>query len=133
MHYELTLPNAIQCADGYWTKRVVIDELIGEDEDIITDRARKSDGSGELLVSGPERITNILSRITVMVGNERRPGAKDRFSMPDYFRPLWEKAFSQDRVFTMIMARKYTQGPIHRFPAEMLKLQERAPPDESGP
>ena len=85
---NLSLPHAIQEPDGSWTKEVEIDEMTGEEEDILTDLTRASGGTGTYQVSGPDRITKILSRCTVRIGNTVR--TKDRFVEPDFFLKAWK-------------------------------------------
>lgn len=114
--YELTLPNAIRDAAGTWTKRVIIDEMEGGEEDILVDQSRAEGGTGLMAVSGPERITKILSRCTVQVGETmRRPEGKDRYELPDFFAKVWDLGFHSDRVFSMVRLRQLSLGNLYRF------------------
>jgi len=111
----LRLPNGIRDTKGNWTKEVEIDEMEGEEEDILTDQAREEGGTGLFKVSGPSRITSILSRCTTRIGEDTRPAGQDRYRLPDYFRTAWDNAFSTDRVFAMVRLRQLSLGPIYRF------------------
>lgn len=113
--WEIELPNAIQCADGSWTKSVVLSEMVGEDEDLLVDTTRAPGGKGTLAKSGPRRVTEILSRCTVAVGLDTRPEGKTRFHLPDFFTKTWEKAFSSDRSFAMIRLRQLSLGSEYTF------------------
>jgi len=112
---ELTLPNAIQTSTGKWTKSVSIDEMTGREEDILADRARDATGKGTLLRSMSRRMSEILSRCTIAVGDEKRPDGRDRKSLPDYFTPVWEQAFLADRGFAMIRLRQLSLGNDYIF------------------
>jgi len=112
MHIEL--PNAILGPDGTWTKDVDLLEMQGEEEDILADQTRKP-GKGTLLRSGPQRITDILSRVTRSIGNHTRPDGKDRYDLPDYFAESWRKAYTSDRVFAFIRLRQLSLGDEYTF------------------
>jgi hypothetical protein len=113
--FVLRLPNGIQDSKGGWTKEVEIDEMGGEEEDLLVDQAREQGGSGAFRVSGPRRITSILSRCTVRIGNEKRPEGKDRYDLPDFFEKQWASAFSSDRVFAMVRLRQLSLDNVYTF------------------
>lgn len=112
---EIKLPNAVQTAKGTWTKDVELDEMTGAEEDILVDMTRAPGGQGALAKPGPKRITEILSRCTCRIGDETRPAGKDRFSQPDYFKPHWAKAKSNDRIAALIRIRQITLGDAYIF------------------
>ena len=108
---RVELPLAIKVPGTQeWTKDVVIGEMTGFEEDILADMRKAEDGSGGFLVSGPSRVTKILSRITERIGDVSRPGGKDRFDLPDFFHDAWKTAYSNDRAHTLIRARMHSQG-----------------------
>ena len=111
----LRLPNGIRDTKGNWTKEIEIDEMTGDEEDILTDQAREEGGTGMFKVSGPQRITSILSRCTIRIGDDKRPEGNDRYKLPDYFRTAWDAGFSTDRVFSMVRLRQLSLGEIYRF------------------
>ena len=104
----LDLPNGIKTPGGKWTKKVVIDEMTGDEEDILVDQTRDTKGTGTYSKSIPKRLSEILSRVTVSMGDEKRPDGKDRWTLPDFFKDAWAAAFSSDRVFSMIRLRQNT-------------------------
>jgi hypothetical protein len=123
---EIKLPNAIYYGEerddegnitkpGEWTKDIEITESKGKDEDLLVSRARKGDGKGTLLTTVPARISKILSRVTVRVGKMKRPDGKTRDNAPDFFKNTWDKAFSSDRLFSMIRMREHTLGEDYDF------------------
>ena len=110
----LELPNAIRVG-GTWTKEVELEEMGGDEEDILTDQARETGGTGVFKVSGPTRITSILSRCTTRIGDVTRPAGKDRYDLPDFFKNEWQLGFSSDRMFGMVRLRQLSLGNIYRF------------------
>jgi hypothetical protein len=115
MAMVITLPNAIRQTDGKWVKEVEIDEMTGEEEDILADQTRKPGGKGILAKSSSQRMTEVLARCTVRVGEEVRPNGQTRDTAPRYFEKHWEKAFIGDRGFATIRLRQYSHGNIYRF------------------
>jgi hypothetical protein len=111
----LELPNAIRDGAGNWTKEVELDEMGGEEEDILADQSRETGGTGVFKKSGSARITSILSRCTVRVGATKRPEGKDRYDLPDFFEKVWQLGFSSDRIFTMVRLRQLSLGNVYRF------------------
>ena len=111
----IELPNGIQDTKGEWTKTVEIDEMTGQEEDILMDQARDEGGKGTFKKSGPRRVTEILSRCTVAIGDDRRPEGRNRFNAPAYFEKVWKDAFSTDRNFAMVRIRQLTLGPKYTF------------------
>lgn len=109
------LPMAIRQSDGTWTKEIELEELTGEEEDILTDQTRSKDGRGKFAKSGAQRITEILSRCTVRIGSDRRPDGMDRFNAPAAFEDHWTKAYSEDRQFSMVRLRQLSLGDVYAF------------------
>ena len=117
MTMPLLLPNAIQQTDGTWTKEVELDEMVGEDEDILADRRVAPGGKGKLLKTSTMRMSEILSRCTVRIGNETRPIGKDRFTDPNFFLQHWKKGYVNDRGFATIRLRELSLGGEYKFTA----------------
>ena len=114
---QITLPNGIEYK-GLWTKTVVLDEMTGDEEDILADQERKQDGSGLLVVSGPARMSQILSRCTVSVGDNgdvKRPVGSDRFEDPEFFLDMWANAYARDRELAIIRLRQLSIGDSYQF------------------
>jgi hypothetical protein len=111
------LPNAIQQPDGTWTKEIELEEMIGEDEDILADRRTAPGGKGKMLKTGPMRMSEILSRCTVRIGTATRPDGKDRFSAPNHFLQSWKQAYVNDRGFAVIRLREMSLGSDYTFTA----------------
>lgn len=111
----IELPGAMRQTDGTWTKEVEIDEMTGEEEDILADQRRAPGGKGVLLKPAYQRITEVLSRCTKRVGTEARPEGKDRFNDPGYFERHWEEAYSNDRGFAVIRLRQLSLGDEYVF------------------
>jgi hypothetical protein len=89
--------------------------MLGDDEDILVDQTRAPGGKGVYEKSGSSRLTEILSRCTVKVGEETRPDGKDRFELPNYFEPHWRRAYTSDRGFSMIRLRQLSLGDLYTF------------------
>ena len=102
------LPNAIQTDAGQWVKEIELEEMTGEDEDILADQTRG--GKGKFVKSPGQRMTEILSRCTVRLGDLRRPEGKDRFNTPNFFYKAWENAYTNDRSFALIRLRQVSLG-----------------------
>lgn len=117
--FILRLPNAIRDTKGNWTKEVEIDEMEGDEEDILADQERAEGGAGTYKRSGPARITEILSRCTTRIGKDVRPngnrGPMGERLLPDYFKGAWDLGFTSDRIFTMIRLRQLSLGNVYRF------------------
>lgn len=115
MAMVITLPNAIRQTDGTWTKEVELDEMTGEEEDILADQTRRPGGKGVLAKSPSQRMTEVLARCTLRIGKETRPDGKTRDTAPMYFRRLWEQAIINDRGFATIRLRQYSLGDKYVF------------------
>lgn len=108
----MILPNAIQQQNGEWTKEVELDEMTGDEEDILLDQTRAvSRGEGLMAKSVSRRITEILSRCTSRIGEDIRPHGKSREEAPMYFGPQWGQAYCSDRVTGLIRLRQLSIGP----------------------
>lgn len=106
------LPNAIQQLNGEWTKEIEFDEMTGDEEDILLDMTRATNrGEGLAAKSIPRRITEILSRCTVRIGEDYRPNGKTRDDSPGYFEPQWRAAYCSDRLTALIRLRQLSLGP----------------------
>ena len=66
------LPNAICTDSGQWVREVELAEMTGEEEDILADQTRMV-GKGKLAKRADQRMTEILSRCTVRLGDWRYP------------------------------------------------------------
>jgi hypothetical protein len=115
---KILLPMGIQQSDREWTKEVELEEMTGEEEDILSDATRLPGGGGILAKKTPERVTEILSRCTKSIGKESRPSGKDRFTAPKYFEPHWNKAFTHDRGFAIVRLRQLSLGDEYLFEDE---------------
>ncbi len=111
----LRVPNGLRDNEAAWTKDIELDEMTGEEEDILADQTREVGGTGTFRKSGSARITAILSRCTLRIGDETRPKGKDRFDLPDHFNKAWQRAFSSDRIFAMVRLRQASLGEIYSF------------------
>lgn len=111
----LALPNAIKTKAGVAAKTVELTEMSGEEEDILADQTRDPRGKGTMAKPVNRRITEILSRCTVSIADERRPDGRDRFALPSFFESHWAAAKSNDRMFAMIRLRQLTLGPEYVF------------------
>jgi hypothetical protein len=105
------LPNAICTDSGQWVREVELAEMTGEEEDILADQTRMV-GKGKLAKRADQRMTEILSRCTVRLGDWRRPDGKDRFNAPTFFFKAWENAYTNDRAFAIIKLRQVSLGDI---------------------
>lgn len=111
----IELPMGIQQSDGTWTKIVELEEITGKDEDILADNSRAPGGKGVLVNSMSRKMTRVLSRCTLRIGEEVRPSGKTKDNMPGYFEPHWTKAFMNDRAFTFIRLRQLSLGDIYSY------------------
>lgn len=113
------LPNAIQTDAGQWVREIELAEMTGEEEDILSDQTRIS-GKGKLARSADRRMTEILSRCTVRLGDWTRPDGKDRFNAPNFFFKAWENAYTNDRAVAIIRLRQVSLG-------DKMRVEETCP------
>lgn len=116
----IEIPNALRAQatdDTSWTKDVELDELTGDEEDILTDQTRAAGGKGVLARSASRRITEVLSRCTVSLGGVTRPEGKTRKTAPLFFEKQWHRAYTSDRSFAMIRLRQISLGDDYTFEA----------------
>jgi len=111
----IELPMGIKQSDNIWAKIVELDEITGKDEDILADMSRAPGGKGVLANSASRKMTRVLSRCTVRIGEETRPSGKSRDNMPGYFEPHWTTAFMNDRAFSFIRLRQLSLGDKYSF------------------
>lgn len=115
----ILLPNAIKTPGGVWTRRVVLEEMTGREEDILQDQTIAPGGKGKLLKTPGQRITEILSRCTATMGDEgveeSRPEGKNRKTDPNFFASSWRKAYNNDRGYSVIQLRQLSLGPVFEF------------------
>lgn len=116
MPKDFELPCGIKTPDGKFTKVVTLDEITGREEDILHDQTIAAGGKGKLKRSSSMRISEVLSRCTVAIGDFTRPVGKDRKNAPNYFLDLWKKAFLGDRGFMVIRLREMSLGSSFIFP-----------------
>lgn len=108
------LPNAICTDHGQWVREIELAEMTGEEEDILADQTRVV-GKGKLARRADQRMTEILSRCTVRMGDWTRPDGKDRFNAPNFFVKAWENAYTNDRAFSIIKLRQVSLGDTMRI------------------
>jgi len=111
----IQLPCAIKDTSGNWTREVELDEITGIEEDILADTRMAADGSGLPAKSGSARITEILSRCTIRIGNSVRPEGMDRFTSPKFFEECWWNAYLADRSYSVVQLRRLSLGDDFSF------------------
>jgi len=115
MEALIELPMGIRTPQG-WSKKVVLTELTGEEEDILLSgikllrRQEKKPNSGLSPTSFGERMSRILSRCTEQIGAMRRPDGGTRFDSPNFFFQQWADAHTNDRAFALIRLRQLSLG-----------------------
>ncbi len=106
------LPNAIQQLNGEWTKEVEFEEMTGDEEDILLDMTRAANrGDGLMAKSVSRRITEILARCTVRIGEDTRPDGKTKDEAPTFFEKHWREGYCSDRLTGLIRLRQLSIGP----------------------
>lgn len=116
---EGILPHGVVFHDGGNRKLVksfTLREITGYEEDILADQRRADGGKGKMLVSPSDRITAILSRCTVSIGDESHPENVDpSTSHKKYFEKIWKRATSGDRSFVLNCLRRMSIGDNFTF------------------
>lgn len=110
------LPGGFRVGNEF-VRTVELREMSGAEEEIILDR-RKSDGSkGKSLKTFPSRITEILARCTVRVGEkfvEKNRNPETSQAAP--FLEMWQGALVGDRSVALIRLRQMSLGDKFVFP-----------------
>lgn len=125
MDETFSLPGGLVIDDKLETE-IALREMTGFEEDILSDirTIQKSKGSREkrLKVSPTERITQILARCTVRIGDhlfeenrDPRPSAANRSTIHKLTQ-VWHQALAGDRGFAVVQLRRLTQGDTYVFP-----------------
>lgn len=112
----IELPSGMRDRQGEWTKKVTLENMQGEEEDILADQTRVGNGKGALKRSGSDRMDEILSRCTVSLGDtDSRNEKTNRYDAPDLYRSVWHEAYSSDRIFAMIRLRQLSLSDKYRY------------------
>lgn len=107
------LPNGIKAPNGEVTQHIVLDELTGYEEEILLDTTIKK-GTGELSKSATDRLTEVFSRCTLMIGSDKRPNGMTRMNNPTYFHASWADAILNDRSFMLYALRRLSLGDTYK-------------------
>lgn len=110
MTYKLELPNCIKDTRGNWASVVEMDEMNVDDEDILANTEKAPKGKGVLKYTFSQRLSRLLSRCTVRVGDDTRSTGADRYTDPEYFTKVWGQAFASDRAFVAVRIRQASLG-----------------------
>jgi hypothetical protein len=112
---RIILPHGV-AVDGKVVRDIEIRATTGNEEDILADGTRATGGKGDLLVSGSDRITKILSRCTISFGEEtHEENRKSSTSKEKFFDNLWKRATAGDRQFACVCLRRFSVGNKYVF------------------
>lgn len=116
---EGTLPHGIVLTQGSETslaRSFTLRHITGVEEDILADNRRGEGGKGKPLVSGADRVTSVLARCTISIGEKHRIENLDPESAdPKFFNKMWERATMGDRSFALNCLRRKTLGDQYKF------------------
>lgn len=115
MDDEIQLPGGLRTAD-HLVRKVTLREISGWEEDILTDQRKAKDGSGRLLRRPGDRITDVLARCTVKVGEDIcEANADPEKASVKHFHDIWDAARSGDRGVAVVTLRRLSLGDKYIF------------------
>lgn len=111
----VTIPGGFRI-DGKLVREIEIREMTGVEEDIIADQRRVADGSGKFLKPYTDRITEILARCTIRIGDKvHEANADPERATPKVFAPMWANALAGDRSYAAVALRSMSLGTMFVF------------------
>jgi hypothetical protein len=112
----IQLPGGFQVGEDGFAREVEFREMTGLEEEILIDQRRSDGGKGKSLKSMSDRLTEILSRCTVRIGDKLCEDNKDPAKASQ--KPFWEQwsnSYLGDRTVSIVRLRQLSLGDIFAF------------------